>query len=108
MTVWQQVITIGLCVAGTMLTRFLPFLIFKEDSKTPGFVQYIGKYLPSAVFGMLVVYCLKATPVMEAPHGIPELIAVAVTAGLHVWKRNNLLSIGTGTVLYMVLIQAVF
>ena len=59
MTVWQQVITIGLCVAGTMLTRFLPFLIFKEDRKTPGFVQYIGKYLPSAVFGMLVVYCLK-------------------------------------------------
>ena len=71
-------------------------------------IQYLGKVLTPAVIGMLVVYCLKATPVMDAPHGLPEAIAVAVTAGLHVWKRNNLLSIGAGTILYMVLIQAVF
>lgn len=71
-------------------------------------IQYLGKVLTPAVIGMLVVYCLKATPVMKAPHGLPEAIAVAVTAGLHVWKRNNLLSIGAGTILYMVLIQAVF
>lgn len=102
MTVWQQVITIGLCVAGTMLTRFLPFLIFKEDGKTPGFVQYIGKYLPSAVFGMLVVYCLKNVDVLEGNHGLPELIAILVTGALHVWKRQMLLSIAGGTVCYMI------
>ena len=102
MTVWQQVITIGLCVAGTMLTRFLPFLIFKEDRKTPGFVQYIGKYLPSAVFGMLVVYCLKNVDVLEGNRGLPELIAILVTGALHVWKRQMLLSIAGGTVCYMI------
>ena len=102
MTVWQQVITIGLCVAGTMLTRFLPFLIFKEDRKTPGFVQYIGKYLPSAVFGMLVVYCLKNVDVLEGNHGLPELIAILVTGAMHVWKRQMLLSIAGGTVCYMI------
>ena len=102
MTVWQQVITIGLCVAGTMLTRFLPFLIFKEDRKTPGFVQYIGKYLPSAVFGMLVVYCLKNVDVLEGNHGLPELIAILVTGAMHVWKRQMLLSIAGGTGCYMI------
>ena len=102
MTVWQQVITIGLCVAGTMLTRFLPFLIFKEDRKTPGFVQYIGKYLPSAVFGMLVVYCLKNVDVLEGNRGLPELIAILATGALHVWKRQMLLSIAGGTVCYMI------
>ena len=108
MTVWQQVITIGLCVAGTMLTRFLPFLIFKEDRKTPGFVQYIGKYLPSAVFGMLVVYCLKNVNLFAGTHGIPEILASAAVVGLHVWKRNTLLSIAVGTVFYMFLVQVVF
>ena len=102
MTIWQQVITIGLCVAGTMLTRFLPFLIFKEDRKTPGFVQYIGKYLPSAVFGMLVVYCLKNVDVLEGNRGLPELIVILVTGALHVWKRQMLLSIAGGTVCYMI------
>ena len=108
MTIWQQVITIGLCVAGTMLTRFLPFLIFKEDRKTPGFVQYIGKYLPSAVFGMLVVYCLKDVDVLKGSHGLPELIAILVTGALHVWKRQMLLSIAGGTVCYMLLVRFVF
>lgn len=85
-----------------MLTRFLPFLIFKEDRKTPGFVQYIGKYLPLAVFGMLVVYCLKNVDVLEGNHGLPELIAILVTGALHVWKRQMLLSIAGGTVCYMI------
>lgn len=92
----------------TFATRVVPFLIFPKGKEIPPVVQYLGKVLTPAVIGMLVVYCLKSTPVMEAPHGLPELIAVAVTAGLHVWKRNNLLSIGAGTVLYMVLIQVVF
>lgn len=92
----------------TFATRVVPFLIFPKGKEIPPVIQYLGKVLTPAVIGMLVVYCLKSTPVMTAPHGIPELIAVSVTAGLHVWKRNNLLSIGTGTVLYMVLIQFVF
>ena len=108
MTILQQVITIGLCVAGTMLTRFLPFLLFKEDRKTPEFVQYIGKFLPSAVFGMLVVYCLKDVDILEGSHGLPELIAILITGGLHIWKRNMLLSIAGGTVCYMLLVHFVF
>lgn len=92
----------------TFVTRVVPFLIFPKGKEIPAVIQYLGKVLTPAVIGMLVVYCLKATPVMKAPHGLPEAIAVAVTAGLHVWKRNNLLSIGAGTILYMVLIQAVF
>ncbi len=92
----------------TFATRVVPFLIFPKGKEIPPIIQYLGKVLTPAVMGMLVVYCLKATSVVAPPHGIPEAIAVAVTAGLHVWKRNNLLSIGTGTVLYMVLIQIVF
>lgn len=92
----------------TFATRVVPFLIFPKGKEIPAVILYLGKVLTPAVIGMLVVYCLKATPVMKAPHGLPEAIAVAVTAGLHVWKRNNLLSIGAGTILYMVLIQAVF
>ena len=92
----------------TFATRVVPFLIVPKGKEIPAVIQYLGKVLTPAVIGMLVVYCLKATPVMKAPHGLPEAIAVAVTAGLHVWKRNNLLSIGAGTILYMVLIQAVF
>lgn len=91
-----------------MLTRFLAFLIFKEDGKTPGFVQYIRKYLPSAVFGMLVVYCLKNVDVLEGNRGLPELIAILVTGALHVWKRQMLLSIAGGTVCYMLLVRFVF
>lgn len=74
----------------------------------PGFVQYIGKYLPSAVFGMLVVYCLKNVDVLEENHGLPELIAILVTGALHVWKRQMLLSIAGGTVCYMLLVGFVF
>lgn len=84
------------------------FLVFPKGKEIPETIQYLGKVLTPAVIGMLVVYCLKSTPVREAPHGVPELIAVATVAALHVWKRNNLLSIGAGTVLYMFLIQVVF
>ena len=76
---------------GMAFVWLLPFLIFKEDRKMPGFVQYIGKYLPSAVFGMLVVYCLKNVDVLEGNRGLPELIAILVTSALHVWKRQMLL-----------------
>jgi branched-subunit amino acid transport protein AzlD len=108
MTLTQQIVTIGLCVIGTMATRFLPFLIFSEKRPTPPFVQYIGKYLPSAVFGMLVIYCLKDVSFLRGAHGLPELIAIAVTAALHQWKRQMLLSIAGGTACYMLLLNFVF
>lgn len=108
MTLAQQIITIGLCVLGTMTTRFLPFMIFNEHRKTPEFIQYLGKYLPSAVFGMLVIYCLKNVSVFHGSHGIPELISILVTGGLHIWKRKMLISIAGGTICYMLLMQFVF
>ena len=92
----------------TFATRVVPFLVFPKGKEIPPIIQYLGKVLTPAIIGMLVVYCLKSTSILAAPHGVPEAIAVFVTAALHVWKRNNLLSIGTGTVLYMVLIQVVF
>lgn len=92
----------------TFGTRVVPFLIFPKGKEVPPVIRYLGRVLTPAVIGLLVVYCLRETPVRQAPHGIPEVAAVMVTAALHVWKRNNLLSIGAGTVLYMFLIQVVF
>ncbi|MGI6054886.1 MAG: branched-chain amino acid transporter permease [Clostridium sp.] len=94
--------------AGTILTRFLPFLIFPEGRKIPGYVEYLGRVLPYAAMGLLVVYCLKGVTVFSWPFGLPEFLASAVVAGLHVWKKNSLLSIGAGTVCYMILVQAIF
>lgn len=108
MTLWQQVVTIGVCVLATMLTRFLPFLVFSGKRPTPKYIQYLGKALPTAVFGMLVVYCLKNVSILTGSHGIPELIAIAVTVGIHLRKRKMLLSVAGGTVCYMLLVQLVF
>jgi branched-subunit amino acid transport protein AzlD len=105
MTLTQEIITIGLCAVGTMATRFLPFIVFSEKRATPAFIQYIGKYLPSAVFGMLVVYCLKDVSLLSGTHGIPEFIAIVVTVLLHLWKRQMLVSIAGGTVCYMLLLH---
>lgn len=88
--------------------RFLPFLIFRENRKTPAFVTYLGKVLPFAIMGMLVVYCLKNATPLSYPYALPELIGCAVVALLHIWKRNTLLSISAGTVCYMLLVQVVF
>jgi branched-subunit amino acid transport protein AzlD len=107
MTLSQQMITIGLCALGTMATRFLPFAIFSEKRKTPGFIQYIGRYLPSAVFGILVIYCLKNVSIFGGSHGIPELVAILMTILLHKWKRQMLLSIAGGTACYMVLLHLI-
>lgn len=108
MIVPQQIITIGMCILGTVLTRFLPFLVFREKKETPAFVQYIGKYLPSAVFGMLIIYCLRNVQFLHGNHGLPELISILVTGGLHIWKRNMFLSMVAGTACYMLLIHFVF
>jgi branched-subunit amino acid transport protein AzlD len=105
MTLIQQIVTIGLCVLGTMATRFLPFLIFSEKRTTPAFIQYIGKYLPAAVFGMLIIYCLRNVSLFSGTHGVPELIAIIITIALHKWKRQMLISIGGGTACYMLLLH---
>ena len=92
----------------TFATRVIPFLVFPKGKEIPRTVQYLGKVLTPAVIGMLVVYCLKGTTILSKPYGIPEMFSVLVVAVLHIWKRNNLLSIGVGTVLYMILVQYVF
>lgn len=108
MTLTQQVITILMVVLGTMLTRFLPFLIFSEGKPTPRYILYLGKVLPGAVFGMLVIYCLKNVSLFTGSHGLPELISIGAVVMLHLWKKQMLLSIAGGTILYMVLVQMVF
>ncbi|MFQ8688978.1 MAG: branched-chain amino acid transporter permease [Blautia sp.] len=108
MTVSQQIITIVAVVLGTMATRFLPFILFPSNRPTPKYVQYLGKVLPSAALGLLVVYCLKDVSVLQGNHGIPELISLIVIVALHFWKRQMLLSIAGGTICYMFLVQAIF
>ena len=108
MSLWQQIAIIGIVVFGTMLTRFLPFLVFGRKKEAPKYIQYLGKVLPAAVFGLLVVYCLKDVNLFTGSHGIPEAIAILVVVLLHVWKRQMLLSIAGGTVCYMVLLQLFF
>lgn len=108
MTLLQQIITIAMCVAATMLTRFLPFMVFRSDRPTPKYIQYLGKVLPGAIFGMLVVYCLRNVSPMQYSYGLPELIAIAVTVGLHLWRRQMLVSIAGGTICYMLLVQFIF
>ena len=103
-----NLIMIAVMTLVTMATRFLPFLIFSEKRKTPQGILYLGKVLPCAIMGMLVVYCLKDVAPLSFPYGLPELLGIAAVAGLHIWKRNSLLSIGVGTVFYMVLVQLVF
>ncbi|MDD3362495.1 MAG: branched-chain amino acid transporter permease [Hespellia sp.] len=107
MTTAQSMITIAVVVLGTMLTRFLPFLIFPEGKTPPRYITYLGTVLPYAVIGLLVVYCLKDA-VFSSFHGLPELLAIVCIVVLHKWKRNTLLSIGVGTVIYMVLVQFIF
>lgn len=108
MTLTQQIITIAVIVLGTMITRFLPFLIFPLGKTPPKYITYLGKVLPGAVFGMLVIYCLKEVSVFAGSHAIPEIISLAVVVALHLWKRQMLLSIAAGTVTYMILVQTVF
>ena len=108
MTLTQQFITIGMVILGTVLTRFIPFLVFPAGKPTPRYIQYLGKVLPAAVFGLLVVYCLRGVDPLTGSHGIPELISILLVVILHLWKRQMLLSIAGGTVCYMLLVQLVF
>lgn len=104
----HDILLVAVAVLVTMVTRFLPFLVFGEKRKTPPIIEYLGTVLPCAIMGMLVVYCLKDISFLSTPFGLPELIACVVVAALHVWKRSSLLSIGGGTVCYMLLVQLVF
>lgn len=99
------VVVAALVTAGL---RFAPFLIFRKERQTPPIIAYLGKVLPFAVMGMLVVYCLKDISFRSAPFGIPEFLGCLLVALLHIWKRNTLLSIGVGTVCYMLMIQLIF
>lgn len=94
--------------AGTQLTRWLPFWLFPDNKEPPKVVLYLGQVLPAASMGLLVVYCFKSVSWLSGTHGLPELLATAVVVGLHLWKKNVLLSIAGGTALYMLLVQMVF
>ena len=108
MTFPEECITIGLCALASVLTRSLPFLLLSEKKPTPPIIRYLGNVLPAAVFGMLIVYCLKDTTFLSGSYGLPELAGILMTAVLHLKFRQMLLSIGGGTAVYMVLIQYVF
>ncbi len=108
MTTAQLLITVGIMVLGTALTRFLPFLCFPNAEKTPAAVRYLGRTLPYAAIGMLVIYCLKDVSLLEVSHGLPKGLALLSILLLHLWRRNTLLSILGGTAVYMLLVQLVF
>lgn len=104
----RSAVLIGVCALITAALRFIPFLVFGGKRKTPAFIAYFGKVLPFAIMGMLVVFCLKNVSLTAYPHGIPELLGVLTVAGLHIWKRNTLLSIVAGTVVYILLVNFIF
>ena len=108
LTTTQILITILIVTLATVITRFLPFIIFKGDSSEDSYIRYLGKVLPYSAIGLLVVYCLRNINFTTAPNGLPEAIAIISIIILHYWKENTLLSIGVGTVIYMVLVQAIF
>ena len=108
MTLTQEMLTVAAVVAGTMVTRFLPFIIFPANKKTPPAIAFLGQMLPAAVMGLLVIYCFKDVSFLSGTHGIPELLATAVTVLLQVFVRNMLLTIAGGTIFYMYLVQYVF
>lgn len=107
-TTGQLLLFYGLVVLGTVLTRALPFILFPEKKLIPKYIRYIADVLPFTIIGMLVIYSLKDISFVNNPHGIPEIISITVTIALHLWKKNTLLSIGGGSLLYMILVQNIF
>lgn len=105
MTSAQMVVTVAIAVAGTVATRFLPYLLFKEGRPVPATVQYLGYVLPPAVFGLLVVYCLRNVSFVGGTFGVPELVSLAVVAILYAWRRDMLVPMVGGTAAYMLLIR---
>jgi len=107
-TTTQLFIFFGLITLGTVLTRALPFLLFPEHKEIPKYIKYLADILPYTIMGMLVVYCLKDISLVHTPFALPELLSIIVILVLHTWKKNTLLSIGSGVLLYMLLVQYVF
>ena len=108
MTFYEQVVTITLCALASVLTRAVPFLVFSPSKPTPALVRYLGNALPSAIFAMLIVYCLKNTSFLTGWHGLPELAGIICTVIIHLWLRQMLISTLVGTVVYMLLVQIFF
>lgn len=108
MNTTQSVVTIVIIVFATLLTRFLPFVLFPEHKTTPQYMVYLGNVLPYSVIGLLLVYCLKDVSVIVWPFALPEIIAIVCIVLLHLWKKNMFISIGVGTVFYMVIKQIIF
>ncbi|MBE6516906.1 MAG: branched-chain amino acid transporter AzlD [Thermoplasmata archaeon] len=104
----EMIVFIFACGLGTFLTRVIPFIFLPEGKETPRIILYLGRVLPAACMGLLIVYCLKDVGLLSFPHGIPEAIGILSVAILHKWKGNALLSIFGGTIIYMVLVQTVF
>ena len=104
----HDILLVVVAALVTAATRFLPFLLFGGKRKTPAVITRLGQLLPCAIMGMLGVYCMKDVSFLSPPYGVPELMGCAVVAVLHIWKRNSLLSIGVGTVCYMLLVQLIF
>ena len=105
MSTTEQIITIAVMAIAVIATRFLPFLIFTSRERTPHFVRFLGKYLASAVFGMLIIYCMKDVQLSESNQAIPQLLGILVCVVLHLWRKNMLLTIAGGTLFYMLLVQ---
>ena len=105
MSITERIVTISILALATFSTRVIPFLIFAPGKPTPSYIKYLGKVLPLAVFGMLVVYCLKDVEWIHGSHGVPELLSVAATALIHLFSRQMILSTAGGTLFYMILIH---
>jgi len=108
MTINEQIITVGAAVLGTMVTRYLPFILFPANKKTPAVVTYLGKMLPAAVMALLVVFSFKDVDWLSGNHGLPELLATTLVVLLQLYVKNILLSIASGTIFYMFLVQYMF
>lgn len=108
MTTWEMAFTIGAVVLGTLATRFISFIVFAKAGKPPVIITYLGNVLPAAVMGLLVIYTLKDVSFVVAPNGLPEAIALFALGVTHFWRRNLLLSIAVGTIVYMFLVQQIF
>lgn len=108
LTTMEALLTITVITLGTFGTRVVPFLLFPGNKKIPAFVEYLGRVLPYSIIGMLVVYCLKNISIINSPFGIPELLGILFVLIVHKWKHNTLLSVGGGTLFYMLLVQLVF
>lgn len=104
----QTFIIISMVTLGTVITRFLPFILFPDSKKNHPYITYLGKVLPYSVIGLLVVYCLKSVNLMNPSFWLPESVAIICIIVLHFWRGNVLLSIGAGTVIYMLLVQIIF